>query len=391
MKKILFIGAGFLQSFIIKRAYDLGYYVYAIDANSEAIGFKYTHENEVIDITNVKECLEYAKRIKPDGVVTAATDYGIISTAKIIEELNLIGPSLKTAKIIKNKYEVRKRLYETKSDDLGQFYLVNNINDIDEVKEKVRMPLIVKPADSSGSRGISEIRDSEDLISAVKFALKASLSNKVLIEDYIEGIEYGVESIVINNKIFVLGIMEKKMTNKPFYAELGHKIPIENKKVQDKITKLVKKAIVNLGINNTAINMDVLVDIKNNVNIIDVGIRMGGNLIGSHIIPRATKYDYMGNIIKLALGDKCEIPRKSKEIDCIETRILAFDPGVIEGIPDFRKIESEYNINVFFTKKEGDVIQKYRDNTDGCGYILSDSNKNLDEIVDIINNSITRR
>ena len=84
MKKILIIGAGFLQAFVIKKAKELGYHTITIDKNPDSIGFKYADEYEEIDIVDQEACLKYALSKNIDGVITAATDYGVLSTAYML-------------------------------------------------------------------------------------------------------------------------------------------------------------------------------------------------------------------------------------------------------------------------------------------------------------------
>ena len=78
MKKLLVIGAGFLQNFVIEKAKQLGYYVLAVDGNPDAAGFKNADEYAAINIVDEKACFEYAKEKKIDGVMTAATDFGVL-------------------------------------------------------------------------------------------------------------------------------------------------------------------------------------------------------------------------------------------------------------------------------------------------------------------------
>ena len=97
MKKILIIGAGFLQTFVIRKAKEMGYYVFCVDGNPLADGFKFADEYQVIDITDKEKCLQYAQRNDIDGVMTAATDYGVITASYIANALNLRGVSMETA------------------------------------------------------------------------------------------------------------------------------------------------------------------------------------------------------------------------------------------------------------------------------------------------------
>ena len=103
MKKILFIGAGFLQDFIIQKAAAMGYKTLALDADQNAVGFSHADHFEVIDIIDEQACLAYARREGIDGVITAATDYGVLSAAYIAEQMGLPGLRYETAKLIKNR------------------------------------------------------------------------------------------------------------------------------------------------------------------------------------------------------------------------------------------------------------------------------------------------
>lgn len=115
MKKILIVGAGFLQVPLIKKAKECGLYTIAVDGDQNAPGFFYADEWECIDITDETQCLEYAKEKEINGVITAATDYGILTVARIAETMNLPGISYEIAKTVKNKYLIRKKSVKTRN------------------------------------------------------------------------------------------------------------------------------------------------------------------------------------------------------------------------------------------------------------------------------------
>ena len=120
MKKVLVIGAGFLQDFVIQKAKKMGYEVHAVDADPTAIGFTHADHYGVVNIVDEKACLQYAKENQIDGVLTAATDYGVLTAAYIAQEMGLPGLKYEVAQLIKNKYKVRKCLYEHHVDDPEQ-------------------------------------------------------------------------------------------------------------------------------------------------------------------------------------------------------------------------------------------------------------------------------
>ncbi|MCF3942626.1 ATP-grasp domain-containing protein [Oceanobacillus alkalisoli] len=308
---------------------------------------------------------------KIDGVITAATDYGVLSAAYVAREMNLPGLDYDVAKIIKNKYLVRRNLSENQVDDISQYFEVENLDLIAELRDKINYPVIVKPCDGSGSKGINKVKTYEQLVTACKEAMNVSLVGRALIEDFIVGEEFGVESFVYNGEVHVLGVMGKEMTKPPYYAELGHFIP-SGSSMEEKIKSIVIKAIKSLGINFGSVNMDLLVTKNGDVCIIDIGARMGGNLIGTHIIPLSTGIDYPSIIIKAATDSPFEIRERVQVLKSnVVTRILALSPGKVKSLPDFKVIEKECQVKTYHSLEVGDEIKKYQNNLDGCGYIVS--------------------
>lgn len=374
------LGGGFLQNYVIKKAKELGYYVHVLDANPNAIGFNYADEHETINIVDEKACLDYARKHNIDGVLTAATDYSIFSMSRIASELNLPGINYESAKLIKNKAAVRKCLFEANADDTGYSYEIHNIDEANEIKDKINYPVMVKPCDGSGSRGASRVDSSDDFVNACIFAMDGSITHRAVAEPFINGKEYGVESFVDNGSIHILAVMQKEMTQPPYYAELGHAIPSGlSEELETKVKECVTKALIALNVNHGSVNMDLLITNDGNVHIIDIGARMGGNLIGSHIIPIGTGIDYMSNMIKAAVGDTTDFNPKFPP-KAVATKLLALTPGIIKELPDFNKLSIEENVIIEHHLNIGDTINEYHTNLDGCGYVIA-KGENVNEAI----------
>ena len=370
MKKVLIIGAGFLQAFVIKRAKELGYFTIAVDANENSFGFQYADKTAVINIVDKEACLAFAKKEKIDGVLTAATDYGVITTSYIAKEMNLPGLKYEVAELIKNKYRVRKCLFVNHVDDAEQAYEVNADTDISKIAAKLLFPVMVKPCDGSGSRGASRVDEPEFLEKACQDAMDASVTHRAEIESFIVGKEYGAESLVVNGEIHVLAIMQKWMTTPPYYAELGHAIPNDlPEDVENKAINCVTNALKALGVNHGSVNMDMLITKEGKVYIIDIGARMGGNMIGPCVIPYGTGVDYIKAMLAVAVGDEPDF--SVKEQRAVATRILAFKKGIINRIPDISRIEKDYDVEIYHHMKVGDRVKEYHINLDGLGYVVS--------------------
>ena len=127
MKKLLIIGAGFLQDFVIRKSVSMGYETIVVDADPSAIGFAHANKSCAIDIVDERACLNFAQKEQVDGVLTAATDFGVLSASFIAEKMGLPGLKYDIAKLIKNKYQVRKCLYTNHVDDTQQAYEISNL------------------------------------------------------------------------------------------------------------------------------------------------------------------------------------------------------------------------------------------------------------------------
>ena len=378
MKKILIIGAGFLQDFVIQKAKELGYYTIAIDGSSEAIGLQHAHKGAVVNIVDEKACYEYAKNEGINGVLTAATDFGVLSASYVAEKLGLPGLKYEAAKRIKNKYEVRRRLIDSEVDDTHEAYEVGSETVLDDLI--IHYPVMVKPCDGSGSRATRRVDCFEELKAACEDAVKTSRVHKALIETFVTGHEYGAESIVVNGEVFVLGIMKKWMTDPPYYAELGHQIPSElPNSIEQKARKCVEKAIKALEINHGAVNMDLIISPSGDVHIVDVGARMGGNMIGPCVIPLGTGVAYMDNLIRTAVGDDPDWSVIAQRKVC--TRLLAFKSGRVDVLPDFKSIEDKYGVTIYHHMNPGDIVNEYHTNLDGCGYIIAGDEETADKVL----------
>ena len=171
--------------------------------------------------------------------------------------------------------------------------------------------------------------------------------------------------------------MKKWMTDPPYYAELGHQIPSElPEETEKKVKECVRKAINALGINQGAVNMDLIITESGNVHIIDVGARMGGNMIGPCIIPIGTGIQYLENLIRSTVGDQPDwtIGKAQR----VATKLLAFKGGTVKQLPDFEELEKKYNVKIYHHMNKGDEVNEYHTNLDGCGYIIATGDNALE-------------
>lgn len=381
---------------VLKKAKEMGYEIIVIDANPNLNKGGYADYFKCFEFDQYDECLEYIKSMKVDGVLNA-TEFAVVMAAYVTEKLGLPGLNYEIAKRVKNKYQVRKYLKEKGIKSIPQFYEIEEKSDLEKIKNEINFPVIIKPAEGLGSLFVYKINSYAELNEKCQNVINGSFNKKALIETYIQGQEYGVESFVYNGKVHILAVMEKLMTkNGQYRVELGHSTPANiPENVQNAIEKEVTKIINALGLNYGPVNMDLIVNKEGIPFIVDIGARMGGNAINTHIIPNYIGVQHVENTIKLAMGEK-NIDLQPKFSNFIATRQLNLTPGVIKELPDFSKLYDDFTIDICFEKNIGDQIKEYTCNADRAGFIvvkgndIQDANQRAENLKNTIDRLIKR-
>ena len=296
MKKIAIIGSGEFQLPLIKLAKKLGFetHVFSWGGNEILADFFYK-----ISIIEKDKILDKCKEIKVNGVSSIGSDLANITVNYIAHHMGLIGNSLKCTEVTTNKYIMRKKL-EQKSIPIPQYIY----HTVDNVKIPDSMyPVIVKPTDRSGSRGITLVNSSEYLFTAVNSALKESFSKEVLIEQFITGREFSVESISYNGEHYILQITEKFTTGSPDFIEKGHTCPARiTEREKELISSTVYKTLEAVGIKYGAAHTELKINDIGDLYIIEIGSRMGGDFIGSDLVFFSTGFDFTRAVIDISMG-----------------------------------------------------------------------------------------
>lgn len=311
-KKILIIGAGEMQVPIIHKAKKLGLYVLTVDKNIDAVGNKYADIALEIDTIDRDRILEAAVKYEIDAILTTS-DYPVKVVAFISQKINLHGPSIGATEIATNKYLLRKKL-QNSNIVVPLFWNLRSENDIIRQKNEYNYPLIIKPVDSSASRGVRKINCFDELVEGYREAKKFSLSGEVVLEEYIEGNEYSIESLTQNGKTFIIAITEKQTNGSggEYFVEDRHIIPaLLTEKDEIAIKEMVECAVSSIGLDNSASHTEIKLSKKGPI-IIEIGARLGGDYITSDLVHIATGVDMLKNACLLALGEKIQIQKTQK-------------------------------------------------------------------------------
>lgn len=378
MKKLLIIGASILQLPAIKKAKEMGYYVGVIDYDPNAIGIPFADEYFNVSTIDIEGVTKTAQKFNPDGIMTLATDMPMRSIAAACESLGLSGISFETAVKSTDKGEMIK-CFEENGVEHPWYFILSAPDALDDVKERITFPCITKPTDNSGSRGVMLIHSEQELREAVGYSSENGRSGAVIVEEYMQGPEVSVEVITIDGEPHVLQVTDKLTTGAPHFVEMGHSQP--SRLAEDdlkKIRDLASRAVKAVGIKNGPAHVEIILT-ENGPKMVELGARMGGDCITTHLVPLSTGIDMIEATIKIACGEKPDIEPKFEKGSAI--RFLDAPCGTItaiEGAEQAAKLEGVREIS--FTKGVGDTVGEIGSSTDRVGFVIAQSDTAEDSV-----------
>lgn len=295
---ILVFGGGPLQLSLISNVRKLGYQSIVIDPDPEAPGKDiadvfYTVAGDDFELT-----LDIATNHHVKGVITAATDKPVLMMCRVANELNLAFPSYDSCDTVLDKAKFKAFLESNNLPHAKGFMLEGNT-----LPESLNLsfPVITKPVTNSGSRGVIKAGNREELLVAVEETLKHTKDGRFLVEEYIEGDEISVEAMVQDGVVYIIQVTDKIVTSPPYNVELGHVQPSRYSYLKQEIEKLLQTIVEKTGLNNCALHPELKVK-DNQLTIIEIGPRLGGDFITSHLVPLSTGVNMEDLLIQISLG-----------------------------------------------------------------------------------------
>jgi biotin carboxylase len=308
MKKILMLGGSHFQVPSIKKAREMGYYVISCDYLPDNPGHKFAHEYHNVSTTDKEAVLKLAQRLKADGVVCYASDPAAVTAAYVCEKMGFPTNPYSSVEILSNKDKFREFLRKNNFHTpraKGYSQPEEALKEISEFK----LPVIIKPVDSSGSRGVTKLECVVDLSRQANYALSFSRMKRFIIEEFVEKNSYQIagDGFSVDGKLVFRCFANEHFSdslNYPF-VPVGESWPyIKPKEVHAKIHEEVQRLLSLLNMKTGAYNFDIRIDDNENIYLMEIGPRNGGNLI-----PQVTKYatgvDMVEYTIKAAMGIDC--------------------------------------------------------------------------------------
>lgn len=374
MKKVLMLGGSLYQIYAIKEAVRLGYYVITCDYLPDNPGHQYAHEYHNVSTTDKEAVLKLARDLKVDGVVAYASDPAAPTAAYVCEKLGLPTSPFQSVEILSKK-------------DLFRNFLANNGFNVPKAKgftsydeaaaviEDFRLPVMIKPVDSSGSKGINKLDDIALLKDYVEDALSYSRDKRFLIEEFIvkKGYQISGDAFSVDGKLVFHCFGNEYYSDKvqKDFAPLGECWPIAmNQSIIDKLCVDIQRLITLLDMKSTAYNVEAIVNENDDVYILELGARSGGSLI-PQITEYATGVNMVTYVIKAAMGESCSDLHMAPCRGCWSNYMVhANDTGHYAGI-EYDELFEKNNLIEFVTDvKIGDPVHKFRDAQDAIGTLI---------------------
>ncbi len=301
MKKIVIIGANSFQNPLILKAKEMGFETHVFAWREGAVGERTADVFYPVSIVEREQILEECRRINPVAVVSIGSDLAMLTVNYVAGKLGLPCNSMACTRISTNKYEMRK-VFRSAGLLVPRFRQVQLPLD-PKVLEGLSLPVIVKPTDRSGSRGITKLESFEGLSEAVALAVENSFEKKAIVEECLLGEEFSCECISCKGVHHLLALTKKYTTGHPHFIETGHLEPADLREEQvQRIRQVVFQALDALQVENGASHTEFMLDSQGQVQIIETGARMGGDCIGSDLVPLSTGYDFVRMVLDVAQG-----------------------------------------------------------------------------------------
>lgn len=332
MKKGIVIGASRDAIHTIKKAREKGIYVVALDGNPNAEGFKFANESIVVDISDWDKTSNEVARIKPDFTIPIPIGRYLSTMGYINDKFQLEGACYEATRLSTDKYVFHKKLNEENLRNV-QLYLIDENTKLDEIK--MEYPAILKPRFGSGSRDVYFLKSKDDLKEIFEQIKK--MKEDFVLEQAVDGDEYGVDGAVINGKLQITLLRKKVITPLPVRQAVAS-FAETNMKLYDAVRIFLQKVIETLNYNNCLVNADLIIN-KEQIFVIEAAPRPSGHNLHNVFVPLATDIDIAEEYIKFLLGAKYNfIPTR---IEKIQIRFFDFNDVYVKYIPTLVQLKNK--------------------------------------------------
>ncbi len=364
-KAVLIFGVGPLQKSIIERSKKMGLYTVGIDPAEDAACRNVVDAFEIVGGQDYDGTCAVVEKYGIDAIVTAATDKPLVMMARVAEKYRFPFFSVDTARWSTDKFQMKQRFIEG-GVPCAKGRLVKSVSEVGDFE----YPVIIKPRDNSGSRGVKLCRSKAELEASMSEAFEVSKLDTILVEEFIEGPEFSIEGLHHDGINEVIQFTEKKTTEFPYNVELGHIQPAniseENKL---KIREIVSKIGTALHFENCPSHTELKINDRG-IFVIETSPRLGGDYITSTLTPLSTGVNLEDELLKISLAES--INPQPKQVQYAGVRFFAFEEGIIiKHTPDVDFVKNwPHVVDFSFSLKEGDKVNRITSSLNRYGQLI---------------------
>jgi biotin carboxylase len=304
MTTVLVLGAGIMQGPSLRAARRMGWRIIAADANPEAPCRSLADRFALVDLKDREGMLSLARSLKEgeglDAVFTAGTDFST-TVSYVCERLGLPGVPLAAAERATDKFLMRRALRDAGVPCPG-FAEYSGAGDPAEAARGLRLPLVVKPVDSMGSRAVRRVDAVEELPAACRAAVAVSRSGRAVIEEYMDGPELSLDAIVRRGKVTLCGVADRIIRFPPFFVEMGHTmgtaLPAADRR---SVERVFRDGVRALGIDNGAAKGDIKLTSRGPM-VGEIAARLSGGYMSGWTFPLASGVEVTEAALRVAAG-----------------------------------------------------------------------------------------
>ncbi|HTP59170.1 MAG TPA: ATP-grasp domain-containing protein, partial [Spirochaetia bacterium] len=373
MTTIMILGAGIMQIPGIRLAKASGWKVIVADGNRDAVGRSLADHFEVVDLKDRDGLLSLAKsydhRFGLQGVFTAGTDFSS-SVAWVAEHMGLPGIPFETAMRATDKCLMREA-FQKAGVPSPRFACICGPVDPVSVLDGLDFPLVVKPVDNMGARGVRKVESRESLVQACRSALPLSRSSRVIVEQFMEGPELSLDAVVYKGRVTVCGNADRHIFFPPNFVEMGHTMPTGlDDGTRERVEKVFEAGIHAIGIENGAAKGDIKLTPRGPM-VGEIAARLSGGYMSGWTFPLSSGVEVTQAAMNIAVGlPPGDLLPRLKNV--VAERAFISVPGKVAqviGAEEARRIAGV--AEVFMRTSGGDTVVFPANNVEKCGNILA--------------------
>jgi biotin carboxylase len=372
---LLVVGAGPLQLPAIHEARALGIRSIAVDGNSSAVGLALCDAPYVADILDADAISAIAKREGIDGIMTLCTDAAVSTVAEVGERMGLPVLSPQAAACATDK-RLMRQAFAAGGAPSPRTDLIASLAEAHVTAESFGYPVALKIGRGSGSRGIFRVDDGQAMQVAYARCREWQKEGMLLLEEWMTGGEVSVEGYCTDRDRSIVAITDKFLFPGVSPVEAGHCQPSTHAPLREQqIHSCVQAGLSALGLTWCAFHAEVKVS-SQGAQLIEIGARLGGDRISTHLTPLSTGVNLVRVAILLALGERPQVPRIWERAACVRY----FDvqrAGTLSRIHGLRRLYEIPGVEVIYpaserdgTLRKGFAIGEIRSSLDRYGHVL---------------------